>query len=369
MAEQSQPQDLSSLSAQFRSAVEGLTHQWGFVVVRIAYANDNDDAQWATALKKLHDYATPSDSGAEMDPDTFALPVISDSALLRGGDYASVRKTFNQWRADFVGRERNEDDEEWPSDVGRNVCIVIDEAALASLLNAPDFVRGKVPNHDFPITENLFDALRMLRPSGFQTSGRYLWVDNICIDQASDDEKGEQVWNMFTIYQKATQVVAWLGPAAEGVEDALTAAASTDYGGEQNLEKICAGLLHLYTRSWFTRMWVQQEIFAVRKLRLQCGPYDFRWSRTLSTPTLLWESQHLKPYIDAIRGSEEPPELPSELHSVYQALIKHIWEASRIGEDTRGFTQAQYNRTRPHYHYPVWYLIHRKDPQGHGREL
>jgi hypothetical protein len=174
---------------------------------------------------------------------------------------------------------------------------------------------------------------------------------------------------MFTIYQKATQVVAWLGPAAEGVEDALTAAASTDYGGEQNLEKICAGLLHLYTRSWFTRMWVQQEIFAVRKLRLQCGPYDFRWSRTLSTPTLLWESQHLKPYIDAIRGSEEPPELPSELHSVYQALIKHIWEASRIGEDTRGFTQAQYNRTRPHYHYPVWYLIHRKDPQGHGREL
>ncbi|CAN9441671.1 unnamed protein product [Alternaria alternata] len=161
MAEQSQPRDLSGLSAQFSSAMEGLTHQWGFVVVRTAYANDDDDAQWAAALKKLHDYATPSESGAEMDPDTFALPVISDSALLRGADYASVRKAFNQWIADFVGRERNEDDdddEEWPSDVRRNVCIVIDEAALASLLNAPDFARGKVPNLDLEPWVTVLDA-------------------------------------------------------------------------------------------------------------------------------------------------------------------------------------------------------------------
>jgi hypothetical protein len=243
--------------------------------------------------------------------------------------------------------------------------------ALSYTLGVPGETKHIIcDGHDIPITENLFDALRMLQPSGFRTLGRYLLVDSICIDQANDDEKGYQVCNMLIIYQKATQVVAWLGPAADGVGDALTAAASTDYGGGQNLEKICAGLLHFYTRSWFTRMWVQQEIFAARKLRLQCGPYSFWWSRVLSTPTLLWESQHLKPYIDAIRGSEEPPELPSELHSVYQSLIKHIWEASRIGEDTCGYSpQAQYNRTRPHYHYPVWYLIHRKDPQRHGREL
>jgi hypothetical protein len=141
--------------------MEGLTHQWGFVVVRTAYANDNDDAQWAAALKKLHDYATPSDIGAEMNPDTFALPVISDSALLRGADYASVRKAFNQWIAEFVGRERNEDDdddEEWPSDIRRDVCIVVDEATLASLLNAPDFVRGKVPNLDLEPWVTVVDA-------------------------------------------------------------------------------------------------------------------------------------------------------------------------------------------------------------------
>ena len=73
-------------------------------------------------------------------------------------------KAFNQWIADFVGRERNEgdddddDDEEWPSDVRRNVCIVVDEAALASLLNAPDFVRGKVPNLDLEPWVTVVDA-------------------------------------------------------------------------------------------------------------------------------------------------------------------------------------------------------------------
>lgn len=140
MAEQSQRRDLGSLSAQFRNVIEGLTHQWGFIVVRTFYAqaDDDDDAQWSVALKKLHSYAFPSDSSAEMDPDTFALPVISDRAL-HGADYASVRKAFNQWIAEFVSRDRNEDedDEEWPSDIRPDVCIVIDEAALSSLLNAP----------------------------------------------------------------------------------------------------------------------------------------------------------------------------------------------------------------------------------------
>ncbi|EUC39773.1 hypothetical protein COCMIDRAFT_110629, partial [Bipolaris oryzae ATCC 44560] len=143
------------------SAMEVLTHLSGVVVVRTAYANDNDDAWWAAALKKLHDYATPSNSGAEMDPDAFTLHVISDSALLRGADHALVRKAFKQWIADFVGRESNiadDENEDWHSDVRRDVCIVIDEAALASLLNAPDFVRDKVSNLDLEPWVTVVDA-------------------------------------------------------------------------------------------------------------------------------------------------------------------------------------------------------------------
>ncbi|KAJ0163727.1 hypothetical protein CTA2_2501 [Colletotrichum tanaceti] len=163
MAEQPRTRHLGgALSTRFRSSVKGLTHEWGFVVVRTAYAADKDEAQWAAVLEKLRAYATPDNDEAEMDPDTFALPVMADSAVLCGADYVSVRKAFNGWVDDFTCRERPSDDdddnddndddqdddqdEEWPSDVRRDACIVIDEPALASLLGAPDFVPGKVPD-------------------------------------------------------------------------------------------------------------------------------------------------------------------------------------------------------------------------------
>ncbi|KDN62268.1 hypothetical protein CSUB01_12162, partial [Colletotrichum sublineola] len=104
------------------SAVEGLTHEWGFIVVRTAYAANNNEVQSAAVLEKLRAYPTPDDDDAEMGPDTFALPVIADSTILRGADYASVRKAFNGWVDDFTRRERPSDDdenEEWPSDSTR----------------------------------------------------------------------------------------------------------------------------------------------------------------------------------------------------------------------------------------------------------
>ncbi|KAF2423735.1 heterokaryon incompatibility, partial [Tothia fuscella] len=62
---------------------------------------------------------------------------------------------------------------------------------------------------ELPITANLFQALRMLRPSAKER--RYLWVDAICINQADESEKSDQVWNMLHIYQTARKVMAWLG--------------------------------------------------------------------------------------------------------------------------------------------------------------
>ncbi|KAK1535470.1 hypothetical protein CPAR01_09012 [Colletotrichum paranaense] len=164
MEEQPQAQDLSGLSPIFRSALQDLTHEWGFVVVRTAYAVDDDEAQWAVALEKLRAYAAPADDHhAETAPDTFALPVIANYSVLSGADYASVRKAFNGWVDNFVRRKMssydddddNDDDDDdddedgqWPSDVRRDVFIVIDEPALTSLLNAPVFTFGKAPDLD-----------------------------------------------------------------------------------------------------------------------------------------------------------------------------------------------------------------------------
>ncbi|KAK1595634.1 uncharacterized protein LY79DRAFT_577988 [Colletotrichum navitas] len=132
-------------------------------IVRTAYAADNDEAHWAAVLRNLQAYATLDEDDAEMDPDTFVLPVIADSTALRGADYTSVRKAFNEWVDDFIRRERPLDDdddydEEWPSDVRRDACIVINEPALASLLRAPDFVPGKIPDLDLEPWVVIVDA-------------------------------------------------------------------------------------------------------------------------------------------------------------------------------------------------------------------
>jgi hypothetical protein len=59
------------------------------------------------------------------------------------------------------------------------------------------------------ITDSLSDALRNIRVKG------NWWIDAVCINQSDDQEKSWQVQMMRNIYEKATRVVAWIGPAAD----------------------------------------------------------------------------------------------------------------------------------------------------------
>ncbi|KAK1621699.1 heterokaryon incompatibility, partial [Colletotrichum phormii] len=65
------------------------------------------------------------------------------------------------------------------------------------------------------ITPNCAAALRLLRRSlRRRTKNRRslsVWIDAICIDQASDDERNAQVAMMAEIYQRSKTVVVWLG--------------------------------------------------------------------------------------------------------------------------------------------------------------
>jgi hypothetical protein len=63
------------------------------------------------------------------------------------------------------------------------------------------------------ITPNLADALRCLRPA--HGPPRTFWIDAICINQASDTEKAQQVAMMGAIYRTASEVVIFLGAEAD----------------------------------------------------------------------------------------------------------------------------------------------------------
>ena len=64
------------------------------------------------------------------------------------------------------------------------------------------------------ITANLFSALSNIR----QEHDQYLWVDALCIDQDNDIERTHQVQNMARIYEKAEQVLVWLGETTDEAE-------------------------------------------------------------------------------------------------------------------------------------------------------
>jgi hypothetical protein len=70
-----------------------------------------------------------------------------------------------------------------------------------------------VAHSSLTVTYNCQAALRHLRPSQKDAS-RVLWIDIVCIDQAtnSSPEKNHQVKLMGKIFASAQQVLAWLKP-------------------------------------------------------------------------------------------------------------------------------------------------------------
>ena len=68
------------------------------------------------------------------------------------------------------------------------------------------------------VTRNCQAALRQLRHS---TDFLHLWIDSICIDQTSGDERSQQVALMGEIYKSAHQVIVWLGLLDERTERAM----------------------------------------------------------------------------------------------------------------------------------------------------
>ena len=70
--------------------------------------------------------------------------------------------------------------------------------------NNPISCHGK----DLLVTVNCIAAMRRLRN---KKKRRVLWIDAICIDQSSMDERNQQVELMGDVYSKARRVILWLG--------------------------------------------------------------------------------------------------------------------------------------------------------------
>ncbi|KAK1712016.1 heterokaryon incompatibility protein-domain-containing protein [Colletotrichum lupini] len=145
------------------------------------------------------------------------------------------------------------------------------------------------------ITNNLFTALSYLRDNHVN---KVLWIDAVCIDQNNVAERGHQVGQMAGIYRGAEQVIIWLGPPTHETNlllgclkelqkslirqksrDDLVQAQEQWSKIRQNSELDQAvlvdlqrkGLISLLRETWFTRIWVLQEVSNARAASIYSG--------------------------------------------------------------------------------------------------
>jgi hypothetical protein len=112
-----------------------------------------------------------------------------------------------------------------------------------------------VNQHDLQVTTNLHAALLQLRNSFID---RYFWIDAICINQADEEEKVQQIQLMYRIYSFAQRVLVWLGAedtnsvqALEGIRVAAGRQDALRWG-----DAMQAAIFALLERKWFRRLWV-----------------------------------------------------------------------------------------------------------------
>lgn len=140
----------------------------------------------------------------------------------------------------------------------------------------------QIDGKSFLVTPNLHAAIERLRSP---RERRVLWVDAICVDQHSENEKDLQVPMMADIYGGAETVCIWLGheendssKASNFIRREILNLSKFDRVVEQDTYHCeWAAIAALMKRPWFSRWWVVQEVVFAKKAVLYCGQEEIDW--------------------------------------------------------------------------------------------
>jgi hypothetical protein len=172
--------------------------------------------------------------------------------------------------------------------------------AWGSIVDPVNIFVGETGYDTLFVTQNLAEALPYLR---YREKPRVLWIDAICVNQQDLEERSSQVNRMADIYSKVTRVVVWLGPQSHDSALALkcieTASSNISVNWENSTmaplsaeseplwsdkdskmpfnEAQVLAIAGLFSRSWFERLWVRQEISLARDAIAMCGPQSVPW--------------------------------------------------------------------------------------------
>ena len=145
------------------------------------------------------------------------------------------------------------------------------------------------------VTLGLERALRHLRHSRHEAL--VVWIDAICIDQRNIEERSSQIQLMGSIYRQARRVLVWLGEETATssmaiaflerlntectlfeLGDSLSSVAlEQPWSTIRKLEFSSSweSLGEFFSRPWWKRLWVLQEVALAHEVTMQCGNLQF----------------------------------------------------------------------------------------------
>lgn len=155
------------------------------------------------------------------------------------------------------------------------------------------------------ITQNLAASLRRFRR---RDDVRFLWADAVCINQDDISERNEQVKLMRDIYEHAAGVLVWLGPGGETVSAAIylvnhifdTACSHWSHNPDGTVDCYDVDdfveflpnttfppsgsdkwqpLVQFFSREWFQRTWIVQEVVVAKVVTTFCGEDEILWQQ------------------------------------------------------------------------------------------
>jgi hypothetical protein len=147
---------------------------------------------------------------------------------------------------------------------------------------------------EFLVTQNLHAALRHIRD---KKKRRTFFIDAICIAQYDLQEKSVQVRSMWSIYKHASEVLVFLGEQKDHTDTAFawikelgswlanlpidktkyryTNAPRSIKSPGYRLARI--GLQDILERTFWTRVWVIQEVAVAKSVTVMCGCHTLPW--------------------------------------------------------------------------------------------
>ncbi|KAH9210283.1 heterokaryon incompatibility protein-domain-containing protein [Leptodontidium sp. 2 PMI_412] len=126
---------------------------------------------------------------------------------------------------------------------------------------------------EVPVRDNLYWALAYLR----REEPRKLWIDALCIDQSSQEDKEYQIRLMDYIYTRAETVLIWLGKyPAENPPWTLTKGSNKKDRGNW-MEWYTVLRRWVCENPYWRRLWIIQEIGLARSLVVHISRQSLEW--------------------------------------------------------------------------------------------